>query len=213
MTRSILPLLFILLFATACDGLEKIEETDDFGTRTEYKADPETGLKEGPLRQYNKDGQLIAEENYVGGELNGERKLYFPDGKLAVQENYDMGTFAGEYKNYSEDGKLSHKGNYINGAMNEEWIAYYPDGKIKEIVNFENNEENGPFREWYPDGTPKASGNYLKGDKEHGVLHLYEEDGSLKKVMNCAAGMCTTIWTPDSTGVAPPEVDMTMPES
>lgn len=211
MFRSLLLLLFVATFATACDGLERVSLTDEFGTRTEYKTDPETGLKEGTLRQYDKEGKLTTEEYYVHGVLDGERKLYYPDGKVAVHENYDMGQFAGEYKNYSEDGKISHKGNYINGAMNEDWTAYYPDGKIKEVVRFENNEENGPFREWYPNGSPKASGNYLNGDKEHGILHLYEEDGSLKKVMNCNSGMCATIWTPDSTTVAPTEVNMAMP--
>ncbi|NJC25460.1 toxin-antitoxin system YwqK family antitoxin [Neolewinella antarctica] len=206
----------LLLFSTflfvSCDGLEPVVETDEDGTRHEFTVDPKTKLRQGELREYFPDGELMAEANYRDGELQGQRKLYDEAGNPVVLENYDQGILSGAYTSYVGDGKPSLRGTYVDGAMNGIWTGYYPDGKIREVVNFNDNHENGPFREWYPDGQPKASGNYRDGDNEDGILHLYAEDGALEKVMSCDLGACRTIWTADSTTAAPPGVDMQLPE-
>lgn len=206
----------LFALATCClfacgDGLETIEETDALGIRTEYRIDPETGLKQGPMRQYSPQGQLLSEEYYVAGELHGERVLLHENGQKIVVENYENGNFAGPYSTYDSLGNLRISGHYIDGAMNRAWYVYYPDGGVKEVVTFVNNEENGPFREWHENGQPKASGTYMNGDDEQGVLRLYNEAGELFRVMNCDHGVCSTFWTPDSTATAPPGVDMTRP--
>ncbi len=212
--RRLLPILTLsLLFLYACgDGLEQKEETDALGFRLEYKVDPETKLKEGALRQFDPQGKLTMEENYLEGKLEGARKIYTPEGVLIVEEHYNAGEFDGDYITYDSTGTISGKGQYLEGAMNRAWYQFYPNGNVKEVVTFVDNNENGPFREWYENGKPKASGEYLNGDKEHGILHLYAETGQLERVMNCDMGACMTFWTPDSTGVAPIGVDMTMPE-
>lgn len=202
-----------VLFLYACgDGLETKEETDALGFRLEYKVDPETGLKQGPQRQFDPQGRLTIEENYLDGMLEGKRSIYTPAGRVIVEENYKAGEFDGDYIAYDSTGVISGKGQYIDGAMNRAWYRFYPNGKVKEVVTFVDNSESGPFREWYENGEPKASGEYINGDNEHGILHLYAETGGLERVMNCDEGVCRTVWTPDSTGVAPQGVDMTMPD-
>ncbi|TXF91365.1 toxin-antitoxin system YwqK family antitoxin [Neolewinella aurantiaca] len=212
--KRLVPIFALLaLFFYACgDGLEQKEETDALGFRVEYKVDPETGLKEGALRRYDPQGNLAIEENYLEGKLEGKRKVFTPEGKVIVEENYKADEFDGDYITYDSTGVISGKGQYIDGAMNRAWYRFYPNGKVQEVVTFVDNAENGPFREWYQNGQPKASGAYLNGDKEHGKLHLYTEAGQLERVMNCEVGVCNTIWSPDSTFVAPEGVDMTMPE-
>lgn len=206
-----LTLSFLILYACG-DGLELREETDALGFRTEFRVDPETKLKEGPLRQYDPKGRLTMEEHYLEGKLDGVRKIYTPEGVLIVEENYKADAFEGDYITYDSTGVISGKGQYSDGAMNRAWYLFYPNGNVKEVVTFVDNNENGPFREWYENGKPKASGEYLDGDQEHGVLHLYAENGELERVMNCDLGLCMTFWTPDSTGAAPAGADMTMPE-
>lgn len=213
MRRSIL--LFILvnsLFFACGDGLEHREDIDDQGYKVSYKVDPETGLKQGMASEYDPEGRLTTEENYVDGKLEGERRLYDPQGNLVVLENYLADRFEGEYLNYDTLGNIVLRGNYIDGAMNQNWYQYYPSGGVMEVVTFVDNKENGPFREWYEDGTPKASGTYRDGDNEDGLLHLYTETGELERVMQCSLKLCQTFWTPDSSGVAPAEVDMSRPE-
>lgn len=202
----------LLLGLTACgDGLEQAEETDALGYRTEYRVDPETGLKQGTLKQYGPAGNLISEENYIDGQLDGERTLYHENGQPDIVEHYVMGEFEGEYLTYDSTGTLISQGQYIDGAMNKAWFFYYPNGAIRRSVNFENNEENGPFRDWYANGQPKASGTLIEGDYEHGILHKYDENGELERVMNCDRARCKTSWTRDSTHTPPPGVDMTKP--
>ncbi len=212
MLRVFLPLLTLAL-TYSCSGpeLRGVEEQD--GSRTEYHVDPETEKKEGTLRHFDPRGRLSLEETYAAGQLTGPRRLYHPDGKLAVEETYADGRITGEYRSYNENGTLRQFGRYVDGAMNDTWLRYYEDGKIMEEVTFVDNQENGPFREWYPDGKPKASGNYLDGDKEHGLLHLYLESGELERVMKCDRGACNTFWSPDSMGTAPEVPDMQPPTS
>ena len=201
----------ILLSLSACYHMDNQETVDEDGVRTEFNVESTTGLKQGPLRQFAPDGTLLLEEEYQDDKLNGERKLYYPDGTLEVHEHYVDGRFEGEYTNYYPNGKPNQIGQFVDGASNGVWFKYNDDGTLFEEVTFVDNLENGPFREWYPNGQPKASGNYLGGDKEHDILHLYLETGELKKVMNCVSGRCATIWAPDSTGVAPVGVDMSLP--
>jgi len=206
----LLPLLCSLLFACG-DGLEQREETDALGHRLVWKVDPETELRQGLAQEFDARGRLLTEEFYRDGNLHGERKLFLPDGQVEVLENYVDGRFEGDYLNYDSLGRVSLKGQYVEGAMNKAWYLYYPNGKVREVVTFVDNEENGPFREWYPDGKPKASGEYREGDNEDGLLHLYAETGGLERVLRCSMKLCNTVWTPDSTGVAPKGADMTMP--
>ena len=214
MRPSLFLLTFFSLLLYACgDGLVLKEETDGEGYRVEYRQDPETGLKQGTAREYDPEGKLTTEEFYLDGELHGNRLLYAPNGQVVVKENYDNGKFQGEYLNYDQEGNLTIRGQYVDGAMADEWTSYYPDGSISEVVTFADNAENGPFREWYANGNPKASGGYLRGDNEHGTLHLFAESGGLERVMECDQGICSTVWTTDSTAAAPAGPDMTRPES
>ncbi len=214
MRYSLFLLTLCSLFLYACgDGLEPKEEVDDEGYRVEYQQDPETGLKQGAAREYAPDGKLTIEENYLDGELQGNRLLYAPNGQIVVKENYEKGKFQGEYLNYDLEGNLTIRGQYVEGAMADEWTSYYADGSIREVVTFADNAENGPFKEWYANGKPKASGAYLRGDNEHGTLHLFAESGGLERVMECDQGICSTVWTTDSTTAAPAAPDMTQPAS
>lgn len=211
-TSSLLLFLpFLLLALTACGNrLDTVTESDETGAYREFQVDPETGLKQGTLRDYTKDGVLIAEENYLDGKLQGERLIYSPTGKVVVRENYVADRFEGTYTSYDSLGNKSLEGEYIDGAMNGYWYGFYPNGQLKEQVMFKNNAEEGPFREWYGDGTPKASGQYAGGDEEQGTLHLYAEDGTLARILDCDRGRCNTVWTPDSTAtpVAGPAMDL-----
>ena len=197
--------LFALLFACG-DGLEDRSETSEIGMRQDYRVDPATGFRQGISREYDSEGRLVGEENYVDDVLQGKRKLYHgPSGKVIVEETYADGEFQGEYLTYDTLGRPTATGQYLEGQMAGEWTFYYANGQVKERVTFAENNENGPFREWYEDGTRKAAGTYKDGDKENGILHLYAEDGTLERVMNCEMAVCRTQWTPDSTFAAPAE--------
>lgn len=204
-------LLLTVLLCTCGPALEEHEETDDLGFRTEYTTSPETGQREGTARRYNRDGQLVTEENYAGGKLDGLRTAYYPDGKKELVENYRNGQFEGEYLTYDSLGNLRLRGLYADGKMARQWLRYYPSGEVREEVTFADNRENGPFREWYENGAPRYAGSYLNG-KEEGLLYAFDEAGELAAIRNCEQAVCRTIWRPTDEAAAPGQApDMTRP--
>ncbi|MEM6770583.1 MAG: hypothetical protein AAF597_08380, partial [Bacteroidota bacterium] len=209
-----LSLAFIICLTACGPKLEVKEETDELGFRKEYQVDPETGLKNGFLREYDAEGRLYLEENYTNDTLNGPRKVYADNGQVIADENIEMGEYVGEHRSYTENGVLAMRGEYANGAMNGLWYTYHPSGAIKAEITFLNNETNGPIRQWYPDGTPELSGFYANSGDFTGDLIRYDSTGGLERVLNCHVDMgCKTYWTPDSSAQLPvAEVDMRLPE-
>lgn len=187
-------LFFLLFVLVACSETVSVDRVNEHGIRELFRQDKETGQKEGHYRRYNSEGILLEEATYLNDSLNGTRVLFHPSGDTLLTETYRMGAFHGPFSAFYDNGVLELTGDYVDNAMSGEWRRYYSSGKLMEIVTFANNEENGPFTEYYENGKLKASGNYLNGDKEHGLLLLYDESGTLDRKMTCDRGMCTTIW-------------------
>ncbi len=202
-----IPALLFVLLLTACgEHTDEVEIRSKDGVLLErfYITKAENGkhLRHGPYVLYDSTGKILLEEaQYAQGQYHGLRKIYYPTGELQIEETYQNGLFEGPYRTYYKNGKVELEGQYINNAMSGAWKRYYPSGQLMEVVQFENNEENGPFIEYYENGALKAKGNYLEGDKEDGLLLLYDSTGSLIRKMNCKKGICKTFWTPDSTSV------------
>ena len=213
MPRLLLPLLALILSLTACGpSLEVREETDDLGFRKEFEVD-EAGVRQGYLKEYDNDGNLVLEENYTDGELNGIRKVFSSAGVLITRDSIVMGDYTGESRTYRDDGSLEMRGVYSNNAMNGLWYSFHPNGSVKAEMSFADNQRLGPTRQWYPNGQPELSGTWGPADTFFGPLIRYDSTGTLERVLNCdERGICITYWTPDSTGVMPVvETDMTLP--
>lgn len=189
---------FILIILASCNNkIEVVENKDDNGQLIEKYARRTTDFaKEGVYIRYDSQGQIMEEANYSNDVLEGKRTLYFSSGKVEAIENYKNGQIEGTYQAFYDDSQqlLELEGEYINGTMQGSWKRYYKNGQLMEDVIFADNEENGPFIEYFEDGKLKAKGSYLDGDNEHGLLEVYDEDGSLNRKMNCDKGICKTFW-------------------
>jgi antitoxin component YwqK of YwqJK toxin-antitoxin module len=195
-------LLIGLFFLIGCSDLETTEVKDENGNVIEKYTRRKTDFaKQGMYQAFSPEGTLMEEANYVNDTLDGERRLYHENGKVQIKEQYDQGQFVGAYQTFYENGQMELEGTYTEGAMNGEWKRYYENGQLMEVVQFENNQENGPFIEYHDNGNLKAKGAYLDGDKEHGLLELFDEQGELERKMDCDKGICRTIWTRDSVNV------------
>lgn len=112
----------------------------------------ETGLREGPWKEYYEDGKLRAEGNYSNGVRTGGWKFYFRSGALEQEGRFNQkGRHEGEWKWYYESGKLLRIENYLDGV---------PDGPMTE---FSENEEIIVQGE-YLDGLEDGSWMYHFGD-------------------------------------------------
>jgi antitoxin component YwqK of YwqJK toxin-antitoxin module len=63
------------------------------------------GIKQGDLRKYFPDGQVMTEGTYLNGKLEGFFTLYYPDGSTQLRGGYKNGEQSGEWKYYSLTGK------------------------------------------------------------------------------------------------------------
>ena len=186
-----------LLTLNACSNqsdLESIEIYNQYGQLEKFTRLKSDLSREGKYQRYAPGGVLLEEAFYQNDSLEGVRTLYFENGQPQYVEQYKNGNFDGPYKAFFDNGEVEVEGNYINDVMDGPWTTYYPTGGVKEVVTFANNLENGPFTEFYPNGVKKAEGNYLNGDREHGELKLYNEEGEHIKTMECDNGVCRTVW-------------------
>ncbi|MDZ4679005.1 MAG: toxin-antitoxin system YwqK family antitoxin [Saprospiraceae bacterium] len=175
-------------------NLEVIEATTEDGYLERFSRRKADYAREGAYYKLNPDGQLIELAHYENDTLHGQRILFFATGDTLQIEHYQRGFFEGNYQAFYPGGKLELEGVYVANTMDGLWKGYYENGQLKETVTFRENEENGPFVEYHPNGQLKAEGYYKNGDKEEGLLKLYNENGKLVKTMNCNSGICRTIW-------------------
>ena len=192
---GVFPLLAILLLPSCTPEFETIEVKNDAGQIVEkYQRHTENLMRDGLLERFDDAGKLMESEHYKNDTLHGIRTIYFENGKPQYIENYSNGKFEGEYRAFHESGELKLIGEYQDNAMQGEWKGYHPNGQLKELVQFVNNQENGAFIEYHDNGKLAAEGSYLNGDNEHGELKLYDENGELKRIMDCDVGVCKTRW-------------------
>ena len=87
-----------------------------------------------------------------------------------------------------------------NASGDEAPKRFYQNGQVESIGNYINSKKEGPFEVYYENGQLKAKGTYkttetnIDGNKEHGLLEMYDEKGELMKTMNCNLGICLTTW-------------------
>lgn len=190
----LLPLLGITL--ASCSQHRKVETSD--GVTTErYTVDKEN-RRDGEYRRYFGGDTLGEVSYYEHGRLQGNRTIYNKQGNPEIVETYVDDTLNGPYTVYDTSGDVTVYGVYDHGVMRGVWNRYYPGHKILEKVTYENNLENGPFTEYYENGNLKAKGKYLEGDYEQDSLWLYNDAGTLARIMICDNGICHTIWLNDT---------------
>ena len=174
--------------------VEQVENIDSYGYTERYQRNKSDFAKQGLYQKFDEQGRLMEEAKYQDDTLSGLRALYYETGDTQIVETYQHGIFEGPYRLYYESAQLNMTGRYEANEMTGDWDRYYENGQLMERVRFEANAENGPFIEYYKNGNLKAEGSYLNGDNEHGLLKLYDEEGALKRKMNCEKGICRTFW-------------------
>lgn len=108
-------------------------------------------LFEGEWKYYHEDSEKIMTlENYVGGKLNGIRKVFYVDGKIAEETTYKLDVKNGSYKKYAANGIVFEESNYKNGQLDGPAIfrndknivvskGLFKNGKKEGIWEFNNN--------------------------------------------------------------------------
>ncbi len=115
-------------------------------------------LPEGEWKYYHFESkQLMSQEFYKEGKLEGVRKVFYKDGILAEETSYKAGIKVGNSKTYSEKGQLIDAHIYKNGQY--DGIASYYDGL----------------------GNKMYEGSYVNG-KRVGTWKFFEKNKVIKQV-------------------------------
>lgn len=102
--------------------------------------------KVGKWVYYHKGGiDVMSEETYKNGLLDGERVVYYQNGKKSEVEPYKNGKLDGKAVMYSEKGVLLKEENYVNGKR-EGWSIYYKsDGSLLKKGLYHADELSGKW--------------------------------------------------------------------
>lgn len=166
----------------------------------ESKGEFEYGSIISSLKGYDKEGNLIQEENKI--EVT-KYSVYGDEEELVDKIHFDCK----EFIMYDEDGSKNHIieydeiGNYVitefyddgniksveqyayskyrrikerNGTSNK----FYKSGKVKEEMNFQNGKANGLYSRYYENGEIEETGFFKDGFKD-GKWYRYDESGEL----------------------------------
>ena len=117
-------------------------------------------LNEGQWNYYHKGStQLMKEEFYKKGKLEGIQKIYFQNGALAEETTYKNGVREGIYKMYVQNGNVVEESTFKNNQYDGPAIFSDASGNIVSKGNFVKNEKKGMW-EFYKNGTLEKKEKY-----------------------------------------------------
>jgi len=122
------------------------------------------GMIDGHSVEYEKDGTVIAEGDYIEDRRNGNWVFNYGDHKS--EGEYFDGMRNGLWKNYYSDGTLSFEGSFIEDNPNGKHTWYWPNGNVKTEGKFIMGLKDGEWIKYNYDGTPFISIFYENGTEK-----------------------------------------------
>ena len=136
-------------------------------------------IPDGLVKEYDENGQLVGEDNYKNGELDGLSRLYGgKDRHLLLEINYKNGK-ARVWKTYYENGVLRMEINYKNGKRNGIERLYTKNEKLGIESNWKDGKRDGITKIYWEDGDIIAYiDTYKNGEKIN--RKAYGREGKLE---------------------------------
>lgn len=111
-------------------------------------------LRHGLTKNYNRQGQLLSQVNYVNNVKEGmATNFYEISGKVNSTLIYKNGIKEGDEIWYYESGQPYRVTPYVKGYSNGIQKYYYEDGKLKAEVSWKNGKPGTGLKEYKNDGT------------------------------------------------------------
>ena len=132
------------------------------------------------VKYLSQAGKTVSEGIMKDRQRSGTWKYYHSKSdKIMMTENYINGQLDGEKLTYYENGQVAEKANYEQGKLDGERILYSEKGVILEHLQYENGELHGLAKIYNGKGELVSEGTF-KRDKHHGTWKYYE-NGRLKE--------------------------------
>ena len=140
---SLFPLLFSLIFFTACEGPGlggKVEKTYFTGgkIKTEFIMSDSTGHN-GQLKKYGYEGHVTSVVNIQNGVKNGTEVMYDSRGRIISNIPYVNGRIHGTKKDFYPNGDVLGSIPYRYGMKEGIAYSFNRDGTVYKKVKFQND--------------------------------------------------------------------------
>ena len=125
------------------------------------------------LSYYTVDGVLESEGTMEGKNRVGKWVYFYPEGEIMIEENYSNGALNGTYKSYYKTGKITEIINYKNGILHGSSKRYADNGNLLDDLNYEEGKLNGLANYYTVEGKIMYKGNY-ENDVKVGEWEFYD---------------------------------------
>lgn len=181
-------------------------ERGSLKTEVNYK----DGLKNGYLKEYAENGDLLKIVKYANDEIVPEaeeiRKLdveneYYPNGRIRISAMFRNGVPEGVRREYDTAGRVERAVIYRSGIVVSEgivlddgnrtgpWKDFYPDGSLRSEGRYDNGKQTGVWKYYHANGKTEQTGVYNSQGKPEGTWKWFYEDGKLLKEESYRKGL------------------------
>jgi|GEM_PF-200329 len=141
------------------------------------------------VQTFNEQGILVAKGYFYDQKKHGIWQ-YFENNELIAEDMYDKGTLDGTstiYWQTTPNKQTAEIKNWTQGEKDGPWVWFYESGQVRMNANYAHNKLDGKFIVYYANGVQMLSGVY-KNDRRDGDWVYKNEDGSTKIVLKYANG-------------------------
>ncbi|MBO4778151.1 MAG: toxin-antitoxin system YwqK family antitoxin [Bacteroidales bacterium] len=133
------------------------------------------------VTMYDIAGELSAKGEYYAKKKNGTWQYYGSNNQVIMEENYNHGMLDGKstvfwQSNPTQPMEIKY---WKDSLKHGDWMWFYEDGKVRQKTHYIENKLNGEFLVFFSDGTQHIKGAY-KNDLRDGLWEYFNEDGSSK---------------------------------
>lgn len=135
---------------------------DEKKTVPSYEGYLEKGILQGSGKQYDTNGVLTYDGEFVDGKRSGFGEEY-ENGELVYRGEFAYNAYEGEGEQYSE-GRLTYSGTYKSGKLDgNRCCIYYPNGRLAYRGTFAAGEQTGEGIAYAESGIQSYAGEFLRG--------------------------------------------------
>jgi len=139
----------------------------------------------GTWRTWLGGGQLVAQEQYLRGKLDGLSIRWDIQGQGRLEASYRDGNLNGLWRIIGQDGSIANSLEYADGKPAGHWIGFYPNGSTNfEMFHSRPGARDGPEVSWTRAGEKRVSRVWRDGQPWEGkfwsnyngdsILRVYE---------------------------------------
>jgi hypothetical protein len=130
------------------------------------------------IKQYYKNGNIMAELSMQGLTMQGTSKMYYESGKLMSETNYTDGRQEGLSREYYESGAVKSECTYMKDIPQGVGKEYYETGELLADIQYAGGNSQSK-KVFYRDGKIKEEWDYrVTGPEDLAAVKSYNPDGS-----------------------------------